>query len=212
MKKNYLHSIVKHYEDCLEKFGDSHLGVDWPKPEDVNNRYSVMLELQKFDRRPNISNPSVLDFGCGTAHLLEYMNRNGYENWTYCGLDISSKFIAVCNEKFPDTKFYCTDILTNRRSIDAVDYMVMNGVFTEKRDLSFDEMFEYFTRMLKKVFPIAHRGVAFNTMSKAVDWERDDLFHLPIDLLVSFLTKNVTRNFIIRNDYGLYEYTTYIYH
>ena len=58
---------------------------------------------------------------------------------------------------------------------------------------------------------ITSKGVAFNVMSKAVDWEREDLFHLPADLLIDFLTKKLTRNFIIRNDYGLYEYTTYIY-
>lgn len=27
-------SIVDHYEACLEKHGDSHLGVDWPNPKD----------------------------------------------------------------------------------------------------------------------------------------------------------------------------------
>ncbi len=48
-------------------------------------------------------------------------------------------------------------------------------------------------------------------MSKDVDWEREDLFHLPLNVLSNFLTKEVTRDFIIRYDYGLYEYTTYLY-
>ncbi len=30
--------------------------------------------------------------------------------------------------------------------------------------------------------------------------------------LVNFLTRELSRHFIIRNDYGLYEYTTYLYH
>ena len=46
---------------------------------------------------------------------------------------------------------------------------------------------------------------------KQVDWEKDFLFHLPLDTLAFFLTKELTRNFIIRNDYGLYEYTVYLY-
>jgi hypothetical protein len=37
------------------------------------------------------------------------------------------------------------------------------------------------------------------------------LFHLPLDLLSNFLVKNISRNFIIRNDYGLFEYTVYVY-
>jgi hypothetical protein len=87
----------------------------------------------------------------------------------------------------------------------------MNGVFTEKRGLTFDEMFAYLERTLSAVFAKAEMGVAFNVMSKHVDWERDDLFHLPFDTLARFLIESLTRNFVIRSDYGLYEYTTYVY-
>jgi len=66
--------------------------------------------------------------------------------------------------------------------------------------------------MIVRVYNSCNRGgVAFNVMSKDVDWEREDLFHLPLNVLSNFLTKEVTRDFIIRYDYGLYEYTTYLY-
>jgi hypothetical protein len=53
--------------------------------------------------------------------------------------------------------------------------------------------------------------LAFNVMSKQVDWERDDLFHLPLDRLLTFLSREVSRHVVIRHDYGLYEYTAYVY-
>jgi hypothetical protein len=87
----------------------------------------------------------------------------------------------------------------------------MNGVFTEKRELSFDEMWDYFTQMIIKIYSLCNKGFAFNVMSKHVDWERDDLFHVPLDTLANFLCSKITRDFVIRNDYGLYEYTVYIY-
>ena len=31
------------------------------------------------------------------------------------------------------------------------------------------------------LWPHVRRGLAFNVMSKVVDWEREDLFHLPMD-------------------------------
>jgi len=37
MDKKYT-KIVTHYEDCLEKHGDTHLGVDWPNQQDVYKR------------------------------------------------------------------------------------------------------------------------------------------------------------------------------
>jgi SAM-dependent methyltransferase len=210
MKKNYRDTIVKHYENCLEKYGDSHLGVDWPKAEDVNKRYKVMLDIVRV-ADDNSENISLLDFGCGAAHMLQYIKDQKIENVIYSGLDVSDKFIKLCKEKFTDTSFYCSDILEEENTLTGFDYVVMNGVFTEKRELGFDEMWEYFTRMITKVFSMANKGVAFNVMSTAVDWERDDLFHVPKDLLINFMTNKLTRNFIIRNDYGLYEYTTYIY-
>ena len=40
---------------------------------------------------------------------------------------------------------------------------------------------------------------------------REDLFHLPMDILASFLAHEISRHFVIRHDYGLYEYTAYVY-
>jgi len=48
-------------------------------------------------------------------------------------------------------------------------------------------------------------------MSKQVDWEVETLFHVPLDDISKFLSKKITRNFVIRNDYGLHEYTVYLY-
>lgn len=201
-------SIIKHYEDCLEKHGDTSLGVDWPDDSNViERRYKVMLDIIGIGGHK----VTLLDFGCGLCHLFEYMNKNDYYDFVkYSGLDISTKFIEVSNKKFPHVDFYQQDILINN-DIPIFDYIIMNGVFTEKRDLSFHEMFEYFKTLLTKVFKKSKTGVSFNVMSKNVDWERDDLFHLPLDLLTSFLTKELSRNFVIRNDYGLYEYTVYLY-
>ena len=81
--------------------------------------------------------------------------------------------------------------------------------YAAKCDLSFEDMLEYFQRLVRRVFANARKGLAFNVMSKQVDWECDDLFHVPFDLLASFLTREVGCHFVFRHDYGLYEYTTY---
>lgn len=209
MKPTYK-DIVKHYEECLDKHGDNHLGVDWPKLEDVEKRYKVMADIIRIneDQRKQIS---VLDFGCGTAHLFEYIKKNQLDNIVYAGLDLSQKFIQVAQSKYPENEFYCGDILDKNFKLPEFDYILMNGVFTEKRNLSFDSMWLYFTNMIESIYKITNKGIAFNVMSKNVDWERDDLFHVSLDQLSSFLCSNITRNFIVRNDYKLYEYTVYVF-
>lgn len=203
-------SIIDHYEQCLEKHGDTHLGVDWPKKDDAETRYQIMLEVALM-LKVKKSSYSLLDFGCGTAHLLEFIRRKEIDSFQYSGIDISPKFIDVCAQKFPNVPFFVLDVLENPERLLPYDIIVMNGVFTEKRDLNFDQMWDYFKKLVVIVFSKAQGGIAFNVMSKQVAWERDDLFHVPHDLLASFLCNEVTRNYVFRNDYGLYEYTVYLY-
>lgn len=206
--KNYKYqTIIEHYEDCLVKHGDSHLGVDWPNKHDAEKRYAVMLDVI-HEQRVGLT---LLDFGCGASHLYDFLQQNRLSDITYHGLDVSPAFCKLSRSKYPENTYYCLDVIAEPEKLGEFDYVVMNGVFTEKCDLEFDEMFDYFKQVLRAVFPKVRRGLAFNVMSNAVDWKRNDLFHLPIDTLVTFLTKEVSRHFVIRNDYGLYEYTVYVY-
>jgi SAM-dependent methyltransferase len=206
--------IVKHYEDCLDKYGDTPKGVDWTKAEQVEARYRTMIELINFREKSftNIDKKSLLDYGCGLSHLYEFIINKRIDFVDYIGLEISEKFYNQSKNKYPENNYILGDILKDTSLLkNNYDYIVMNGVFTEKRDLSYETMFKYFEQMIKKVYKHCNKGLAFNVMSKQVDWEKDCLFHVPMDDMANFLTKNVTRDFIIRNDYGLYEYTVYIY-
>lgn len=201
-------SIIRHYEDCLSKYGDSHKGVDWPNLNDALKRYQIMLESIKN----NVSHPiSLLDFGCGASHFYEYIISQNRNDLSYIGLEISKDFFNLSKSKFKQNHYIYGDVLKNPEIIPNVDYAIFNGVFTEKRDLTFDEMENYFHEILIQVFKRVRNGISFNLMSKSVDWEREDLFHYPLDRLSNFLCHKISRNFIIRNDYGLYEYSTYVY-
>lgn len=207
MQANY-QSIVEHYELCLRMHGDNHLGVDWPNEFDARTRYDVMLDVIRDTAKTPVS---LLDFGCGTSHLYEHMLSRSITGVEYTGLDISAEFVGIAKKKFPANNYFTIDLLEDDTELPIFDYVVMNGVFTEKCGLSYNNMLEYFQRMLRLIFPHARRGIAFNVMSKHVDWERDDLFHLPMDTLCDFITKDLSRKFLIRNDYGLYDYTVYVY-
>src|SRR5262245_22684075 len=128
MDRKYL-NIVSHYEACLERHGDTHLGVDWPSREDADTRYRVMLEVippQARGRRV-----SLLDFGCGASHLNEYSVARGLHGIEYAGLDASEKFVRLSQGKFPSNRFYRLDVLDEDAALPSFDYIVLNGVFTE---------------------------------------------------------------------------------
>ena len=206
--RHYL-NIVSFCESFLEKYGDSYLGVGWTKKQEyADTRYRVMLDVI---RNNSASKVEVLDFGCGASHLYEYILKHNLNGVEYRGLDLSSKFLNLSQRKFPEIRYYQLDILETPSDLPSFDYIILNGIFNSKREASFEDMFAYFRRIVVATFDKARAGIAFNVMSKQVEWERDDLFHLPFDILANFLTREVSRDFVMRHDYGLYEYTTYVY-
>lgn len=199
--------IVEHYENCLDKHGDCYKGVDWPNETDTLKRYKVMLDLIH-----NNENCTLLDFGCGCSHLYTHIlnNQQLYNNIKYSGSDLSKKFCDLSKKKYNNINYYHCDVLKDN-NLPNFDYIIMNGVFTEKRDIPNDDMYEYLCKVITVLFNKANNGIAFNVMSPVVDWYDDKLFYLSIDKIIKFCSNNLSRHVVIRHDYGLYEYTIYVY-
>jgi SAM-dependent methyltransferase len=200
--------------ECIEAFydqhGDSPQGMGWPNVPDAMRRHQVMLEVIREDYSEQ--NPvRLLDLGCGCGQFYEFLQARKALGINYTGIDLSERFISQCRSKFPSADFRQLDVLQTPELLEEFDYVVLNGVFTMKCSMAFEQMWQFVQRLLQQVFRHASRGVAFNAMANHVDWQRDDLFHLPLDLLAPFLCQNLSRQFVIRNDYGLYEFCTYIY-
>jgi len=205
-EKNY-HNIVRACEEDLLKHGDNFLGVGWTKKKEYADlRYQVMLELIQ-----GYSPVSLLDLGCGASHLYEFMTDRQLNHISYSGLDLSPLYLELSKSKFPHITYYSDDVLDPACSVPNHDYVVMNGLFNYRGEISHHDMWQYCKVMITRVAQMADRGFAFNVMSKHLDWERDDLFHLAFDELAYFLDKHISRYFNIRHDYGLFEYTVYVY-
>lgn len=201
--------LVRHYEACFAEHGATAAGVDWPDEAGAKLRYDVMLDLLRWDPlKPEA--PTLLDFGCGAAGLYSHVRCDELgRSLDYSGHDLSELYVAHCRVAYPEVRFTTGDILAGHQ-LDVVDYVVVNGVFTERLDLEHEEMFIFMRSILERLTAVARRGVAFNVMSSLVDWERDDLFHVPPSQIAELATV-FGRRFLIRHDYPLYEYTTYLY-
>jgi SAM-dependent methyltransferase len=197
---------------ATESYFDQHQdggteAVGWSR-ECADTHYRVMLDLLK----PSATPVTLLDFGCGLSHLYEYILRRQLTGIQYSGLDLSERFLAGSRQKFPAIPYYQVNVLDPASPpLPAFDYVVANGIFTYMGCVSYEEKFAYLKAVVRRLFDMATIGIAFDVMSKQVEWERDDLFHLPLDSLATFLSRELSRHFVIRHDYGLYEYTAYVY-
>jgi 2-polyprenyl-3-methyl-5-hydroxy-6-metoxy-1,4-benzoquinol methylase len=209
LKGNSYTKIYEHYESTLDTHGANSKGMDWPISKDLDARFQIMLEVMSSDKSLNLE---LLDLGCGVGLMIDYLNKvNGFNHLVYKGIDISEKMIVAAKKKHPNYQFASKDIIKDPLQAESFDYIVMNGVITEKLSLSQEEMIDFAEKIISAAFTACRKGIAFNVMSAHVDWKRDDLFHYPLEQLVNFLVKNCSRHIQIRMDYGLYEFTTYVY-
>lgn len=197
-----MNSLVNHYEECYKKYGDNHRGVDWPDKEGADKRYKVMLQIREYDERQVGHVPCFLDYGCGLGHMYEYIEEKRLL-LGYMGYDLSKLLVYRCREKHP-SKWWYTE------NPPEADYVVMNGVFTERVGMSEEEAVKVMQEELKKAWKLCRNGIAFNVMSTDTDKNRTDLLRMPIGF-VATLVRQLTDKYIIRCDYKTFEYTVYAY-
>ena len=196
-------------EEDLVAYGDSFRGAGYTKsPREADERYALMLGVIR-DRRGPLS---LLDFGCGLGHLLDHIQKHAADSEIrYTGLDLSAKYLAAARLRHPGAEFIQMDVLESDAALPDYDYAVLNGLFNYRGGIDYETMLQYWRDLMEAVYRHCRVGLAFNVMSKIVDWERDDLFHLPFDTMAEFVGRHLSRHFVIRHDYRAYEYTTYVY-
>lgn len=198
-------SLQHYYDRCLADHGDTAQGAGWPNEADRQTRFRIMRELA-----PKGQMQDLCDLACGTGAFLDHLIAAGQPPRRYLGLDISETAIATAQTKHGPERFARHDILRDATP-EAFDYVVANGLFTVKDSLSQAEMWDFLRAATTTMWDITRVGMAFNVMSTVVDWQREDLFHVECDALLSWLYGLAGRRVILRADYDLYEYTAYVY-
>ncbi len=203
--------IVAPYDRALAEHGATPEGILWPNAPDLATRFDVLLSpwLQEPDAagRPT----RLLDLGCGPGFLLDFLEQNKLRGQVeYTGVDVSASMIDVARARHPNDPFILRDVTEAPFEANAFDIAIMCGVFTARFGNTHAEM-EIFTKeTLSAVWSSVQRGLAFNVMSKHVDWERDDLFHWPLDEIMQFCKVALSRHVRLRLDYGLWEAAVFV--
>ncbi len=102
--KPEVHPQVAHWEQRVRDAASDHERVD-TTPASQRWRFRVFAERLPMDRRV-----SVLDVGCGVAHLWEYLRGAG-RDVEYVGVDVTPAMIARARERCPELELHCADIL-----------------------------------------------------------------------------------------------------
>jgi len=115
--------------------------------------------------------------------------------------------IIATKKRLPNDEHLCIDILND--PLDRTfDYVFCGATIQHKP--AYGDPQKYFDNMVREMFRLANRGVAFDSFSTRVDYrDNDKLYVDPIHLLR--LCYSLTSRLVLRNDYRPYEVVVYLY-
>ena len=197
--------LKKHYSNTFKNYGSKAKGVDWRDSLTADIRYLKMQNLFK-----SISDRiMILDVGCGYGGFLEYIENISMEV-QYTGIDIVPEMVEVAQKKHLNSVFICKDFL-EQQFLNDFDYVICNGVLTQKLQASSLDMELYLKKIVKKMFGLSKIGCAFNVMTTRSNFFAPNLFYCSPSEILSYCLSEITPNVKLDHSYGLHEYTIYLY-
>jgi SAM-dependent methyltransferase len=212
-------SLADHYARTFDEHGAVARGVDWGPEADVRLRYDKMLAVIERDPRsphpgppPRAGEggrPSLLDAGCGYGGLLMYARERGMD-LDYTGVDVCGNMIEHASAHVSGGRFLVRDVF-DLDGEESFDYVVCNGILTQKLIATRAAMDDYAERLIRRLFALARRGVAFNVMTTHVNFMVENLYYRDPAEVLAWCVGEVTPRVAIDHAYPLYEFTTYLY-
>lgn len=195
--------INDYFGEKFDLYGLSPRGADWNSSQAQEIRFHQLLKIVK--------NPdnffSLLDFGCGSGALFNYMQSMGFNDFYYYGYDILESAIAAAQKQ--KSSFKQCNFTTNLNEIPPVDYLVCSGVFNIKHNYSYQDWTDYVIENLARFFSLTRKGFACNFLTKYSDPDRmqDHLYYPDPLYLFDFCKTHFSRNVALLHDYEIYDFT-----
>ena len=191
--------IYSLYKELYKKHGVSPEAVKARNSAQQKNRFEYLLSCAQIQK-----NDSILDVGCGSGEMLNYLRINEYKGF-YCGVDFLSEFVEHANDiykKDKKSKFIEMDVTTENFT-ESYDWVMLSGVFNDLREDS--EVFFY--SMIEKMFKASNKGIIFNSLTKYVDYEDENLFYTYPDKVIKYCFENLSKYIVLNTNYQLKEKT-----
>lgn len=199
--KNLINNIIKSYSNEFKKYGDSPKAVMWPKGRQ-NLRFDALMQHVPKNKRF-----TILDFGCGLSHLIEYLTQN-YGDFEYTGCDIVDDFLNHNRKKYNQHKFFNSIDNQVRKNY---DYILVSGTFNILYSDDIDKNTKLVYDQIKLLFEKCNIAISINFMNDQVDYKSPNAYHQNVIEIYDFCCKNLSKRIIINQSYMPYEFTITIY-
>jgi SAM-dependent methyltransferase len=201
---NLFDRVNKGYSEAFQKFGDSAAAVQIPK----NNQAVRFDSVLRYLPEPNQKTLSIVDFGCGLAHLHDYLEKNLEIPFQYTGVEINPDFLGFNKRKYNSPNFVERDEFFSRD--ERYDIITSIGTFNIVYADDVQKHKEFVYTEIVKLWEKTDSLLHLNFMSTVVDYSQAGAYHQDVGDLYSFICKNLSRELIIDSSYLPYEFSAII--
>lgn len=207
MENRLFDERIRKYQENFRAFGNSEITLDMPSDRRNIRYYELVKNFDFFIKKDFSGAFSLCDAGCGFGDINQYLQRIGYVNYQYVGIDVVPEFVEECQKNYvsPNRKFLCRNFMEDSLSDLEFDYAVSSQAFT----IAYSETQENYTLIFKAVENLFRRcriGVSFNFFSDYVDFKKEGTaYHNPLKMLE--FAYSLSRNVILDNSCLPYECT-----
>ena len=196
-----LESVIKQYREAFYKHGNSPAAVLWPK----GRQHIRFSRLTAHFRKNEFS---VLDFGCGLAHLYSYLSANQFRPH-YTGVDLVPDFIDECKRNYPNASF---ELIKSFEEVTGeYDYVVLSGVFNILYSPDRNDHLEMVLKTLKHLFGLTRIALSCDFMTDHVDFQGRNAFHMNEPELIGMVQRHLSARYNIDHSYMPYEFALTVY-
>lgn len=190
-------NIVNLYQEAFALHGDTPSAVLWPRGRQV-------LRFAALTRHITRDNFSILDYGCGLAHLKSYLDER-FINYEYNGADLVPEFVNTVAAKYPEAKVKL--VRSYKDVISPVDHVVISGTFNiiEGTDRAMYE--EQVYSALKHLFSLSRLSLSVNFMTDRVDFMQPQALHMNVERFIDFTRRHLSPRLMLDESYMPYEFT-----
>lgn len=200
-----LSKVEQLYTDNIRKFGNKAESVGWGTQEKQDLRFLKLLSV--VDQ--NESSFSVNELGCGYGELVKHCARNNFKLGEYFGYDISEEMLSNAKDYLAD--FENINLFKSSNLSSMADYTIASGIFNVRFDNGIQDWEEHIKSTLRDMFEHSKKGIAFNLLTKYVDFEADNLYYADPACYFDFCKTELGKRVNLLHDYPLYEWTITVF-
>lgn len=166
------------YQESLQKYGVSPLGVHWKNQQTQYKRFEVITTFLEHE----IKKSSLIDAGCGFGDYYGYLQSCHLLPQRYFGIDCEEAMIFHAKQNYPSCVFECKNILFD--PLPLGDYYICSGALNI---LQYKEIKQF----IKRIYDHSLKGIVFNYLKgfTFTGVHQNDIFQILRDMRVDYELK-----------------------